>query len=183
MVKSREGSKCHLLKSGFHISKPGEPDPQRDPDSPTRFYPSPLRRPYPLHLGSLCASHMDRERKLRGEQFPYRPQSNFCFLQSRATSGVTSGPPQACEQPATPRAGPAGTREPGSDCLSAGGAPLARPARPVHRARGSALPAAAFPAAQSEGASGEGRAVPARSERKGDSSRQTWPAFCDPVSS
>lgn len=33
----------------------------------------------------------------RKERFPYRPQSNLGFRQSRATSGVTSGPPRGVQ--------------------------------------------------------------------------------------
>ena len=54
--------------------------------------PSPLRSLVRVHLSSL--SHMDQERKSKGKRFPYRPQSNLGFRQSRATSGVTSGPPR-----------------------------------------------------------------------------------------
>lgn len=53
MARSLEGNKCHLLKSGFHVSKSREPSPQRDPDHSTHLYPSPLRCPHHAHLSSL----------------------------------------------------------------------------------------------------------------------------------
>ena len=72
----------------------------------------PLTSPQAVPRSSQqSVSHMDQERKLKRKQFPYRPQSNFCFLQSRATCRIISGPPQAREELETIREGPGGTRE------------------------------------------------------------------------
>lgn len=97
MVRSWEGNSCRQLKDGLCFSKAGKTDPQRgsDPPPPPNCYPSPLRSLVRVHLSSL--SHMDQERKSKGKRFPYRPQSNLGFRQSRATSGVTSGPPRGVQ--------------------------------------------------------------------------------------
>ena len=58
----------------------------------------PLTSPQPGSRSSQQpVSHMDQERKSKRKRFPYRPQSNFGFRQSRATSGVTSGPPRGVQ--------------------------------------------------------------------------------------
>lgn len=56
MAKSSEGNKCHLLKSGFHVSKSREPSPQRDQTTPPIFTPH-LSAAHITLISAACLSH------------------------------------------------------------------------------------------------------------------------------
>lgn len=118
--------------------------PPTTPTTPAPVFTPHLSATPAVFISVPCLSHMDQERKPKEKQFPCRPQSNFCFRQSRAERRVTSAPPQGVRGTgdAWGVGGPAGNGEAGEESLSPGGAlpPVPSPARrPLRRAPVSAL--------------------------------------------
>lgn len=137
------------VKSQLPLLKSRGTQPQRHPHPPLWSLSLTFLQPGP-RSSQQSVSHMGQERKLKGKQFPCRPQSNFCFRQSHAACHVTSAPPQGVLEAGDASGG--ASRIPGRRRLkSVSGrsfASLATIPRRLWRAPMSALPACGFLVAQ-----------------------------------
>lgn len=136
---------CH--KGGFSFSEAGKPGSQRDAD--TLLVSGPLTSPQPgVRSSPQPVPHMGLERKPKGQQFPCRPQSDFCFRQSRATRTSLPLPPGASGRAEARRVGPGEIG--GLEMIGCLRAELCFPRpSPSPGAALSVLPASPFHAAQS----------------------------------